>query len=437
MLVTIQIGRTSAHLRDLGLSENLVGYVWLAGPISGIVMQPIVGVLSDRCRSSFGRRRPFMLGGALMVAVSLVLFSNAADIASYLGDPPHAAGHGSRTSIALALGAFWTLDFAINALQAPTRALLADVVHPSQLSTGNACFAAATGIGKTIAYTLGSLAPDIRTVYFVGAVIILVFSLLPSILVHERAIHQDDDAFSSGPCSTLIHTMSEVWSTLRGMQRSFRTVFIAQFLSCTGFMLVFIYVTLFFGQLNGGIADAPIASPEYARFEAGVLRANRALLFMSVLSMVLAPIIPTLARVLGTRLYWGGSQVGVGIALACTLLHPSVLVAELIVVSVGLPLSNAMTIPWTITALDAHGELAQRRGLHFAVFNLAQAIPGLFASFLSSFVVTITKNLASPLALAGAFSLAGAVATICVSVPNEMTAVPVVELDTFENDQND
>eukprot|EP00171_Calliarthron_tuberculosum_P013360 IDg13360t1 len=67
----VQIGRTSAHLHDMGLSGRLVGLAWLAGPISGIVMQPVVGVLSDRCRSAFGRRRPFMLIGAILVALSL------------------------------------------------------------------------------------------------------------------------------------------------------------------------------------------------------------------------------------------------------------------------------------------------------------------------------------------------------------------------------
>jgi solute carrier family 45, member 1/2/4 len=54
----IQIGHSSAELRRLGVSDENIGLVWLAGPISGVVVQPIVGVLSDRCTSGFGRRRP-------------------------------------------------------------------------------------------------------------------------------------------------------------------------------------------------------------------------------------------------------------------------------------------------------------------------------------------------------------------------------------------
>eukprot|EP00171_Calliarthron_tuberculosum_P009201 IDg9201t1 len=141
--------------------------------------------------------------------------------------------------------------------------------------------------------------------------------------------------------------------------------------------------------------------------------------------MVVAPLIPALTRLIGTRLFWGGSLFIVGVSLVCTLLRPSAVVAELIVISVGLPLSNAMTIPWSITALHSQGELARQRGLHFAVFNLSQAIPGLFASFLGSLVVAATKdNLAAPLVLAGAFSLAAAIATIFVDVPKELSAAP-------------
>jgi solute carrier family 45, member 1/2/4 len=54
----IQIGHSSAELRRLGVSDENIGLVWLAGPISGVIVQPIVGVLSDRCTSRYGRRRP-------------------------------------------------------------------------------------------------------------------------------------------------------------------------------------------------------------------------------------------------------------------------------------------------------------------------------------------------------------------------------------------
>lgn len=416
----------------MGLSGRLVGLAWLAGPISGIVMQPVVGVLSDRCRSSFGRRRPFMLVGAILVAFSLVLFAFSGDIARLLGDPLSASGGGTRTGLAVALGAFWTLDFAINALQSPTRALLADVVHPSQLPAGNACFAVANGVGKTLAYTLGTVAPDIRVVYAVAAGLLLVLALLPALFVRERALPPapEGEEQHRGACSTIMYTMREVSAALHAMPRSFRRVFAAQLLSYVMFMLVFIYVAIFFGQLNGGRASAPPTSAEHLLFDAGVLRANRALLFMSILSMVVAPVIPALARILGTRLFWGGSLFAVGVALVCTILKPSALVAELVVISVGLPLSNAMTIPWSITALYSQGELARQRGLHFAVFNLSQAIPGLFASFLGSLIVTVANgNLAAPLVLAGVFSLLAAIATIFVDVPKELRASHHDELD--------
>eukprot|EP00171_Calliarthron_tuberculosum_P003880 IDg3880t1 len=414
-----KIGRTTSHLHDLGLSNYLIGLAWLAGPISGIVIQPIIGVLSDHSRHRLGRRRPYMLSGAVLVALSLTIFANSAAISRTL--------HVSALFIALC--SFWTLDIAINMLQAPTRALLADIVHPSQLPTGNACFAVANGVGKTIAYALGSATRDIRVLNAAASMLVLCTVLVTSILVRERAqVAAPGDgsggaAARGGAFATFATTMRDVARALRGMPHSFRRVFAAQLLSCVAFMLVFIYIAVYFGQLAGGNASAPANSAAHRLYEAGVRRANRALLLMSVLSMVVAPAIPAVARAVGTRTLWGGSQLVVGVALLCLLLRPGALVAEFVVVSVGLPLSNAITIPWSITALETQGALARKRGLHFAVFNLSQAIPGLFASFLGSFFVKVSKgNLVAPLALAGVFAVTAALAT-AFGVPGQAQTV--------------
>ena len=69
---------------NLGASPFIYGLIWLAGPFTGMVVQPIVGRLSDKTTSPFGRRRPYLLGGAILASIALLLFPNSAGISNIL-----------------------------------------------------------------------------------------------------------------------------------------------------------------------------------------------------------------------------------------------------------------------------------------------------------------------------------------------------------------
>ena len=70
---------------ELGASPFLFGLIWLAGPFTGMVVQPLIGALSDKTRTIFGRRRPYLLGGALLSALALWAFPNSANIVNWFG----------------------------------------------------------------------------------------------------------------------------------------------------------------------------------------------------------------------------------------------------------------------------------------------------------------------------------------------------------------
>ena len=71
------------YLLALGLSKSMLSLVWVAGPLSGLVMQPVIGAISDQSRSKYGRRRPFMVFGSVAVAVCLVLLGWASEIVGW------------------------------------------------------------------------------------------------------------------------------------------------------------------------------------------------------------------------------------------------------------------------------------------------------------------------------------------------------------------
>lgn len=75
------------YLLQLGLTKSRTSLVWVAGPLSGLIMQPLIGVIADRSRSKWGRRRPFMIAGAVIVAFCLLLLGWASElVASFVQD---------------------------------------------------------------------------------------------------------------------------------------------------------------------------------------------------------------------------------------------------------------------------------------------------------------------------------------------------------------
>ena len=71
------------YLLSLGMSKSRMSLVWIAGPLSGLITQPMVGMWSDKCRSKYGRRRPYMLGGTVAVAMCYLVLGWTKEIVAY------------------------------------------------------------------------------------------------------------------------------------------------------------------------------------------------------------------------------------------------------------------------------------------------------------------------------------------------------------------
>lgn len=135
---------------SLGASPFIYGLIWLAGPFTGMVVQPIVGALSDKTVSPLGRRRPYLLGGALLASLALWIFPNSATVADFLHNvtglnlPP-------ITALVIAAIMIWIIDACVNVAQGPYRALIPDVVPEEQYSLANSYISLAIGLGSVIA----------------------------------------------------------------------------------------------------------------------------------------------------------------------------------------------------------------------------------------------------------------------------------------------
>ncbi|MCO5567586.1 hypothetical protein L7F22_021280 [Adiantum nelumboides] len=150
----LQLSLLTPYVQVLGIPHAWASYVWLCGPISGMLVQPLVGHLSDHCESSWGRRRPFIVTGAAFVVLAVLIISFSADIGYIFGDSLTSR---PRAIVVFVLG-FWLLDLANNTLQGPCRALLADFTGKDHRRSrrANAFFSLCMAFGNVFGYATGA-----------------------------------------------------------------------------------------------------------------------------------------------------------------------------------------------------------------------------------------------------------------------------------------
>jgi maltose/moltooligosaccharide transporter len=162
----LQMANMSSIYTYLGADPDKLAYLWLAAPVTGVIIQPLIGQTSDRTWTRLGRRRPFILGGALLASLALILMPNC-------------------PAVWMAAGLLWVLDGTINASMQPFRALVADNLPDEQNSQGFAIQSLFIGLGGTVSSALPwmmtnwfGVAPDtaaghvpqsVRLSFYIGA----------------------------------------------------------------------------------------------------------------------------------------------------------------------------------------------------------------------------------------------------------------------------
>jgi len=200
----LQNANTSRIFQALGADVAALPALWIAGPITGLIVQPIVGHLSDHSRSRFGRRRPFLLVGGVLTTLALLIMPNT-------------------TTLWAAIAALWLLTGSINIAMDPARALVADNLPQEERAKGYAMQVFFIGTGAVFASSLpwvlvnwfgvsgaaeGSmLPPAVRYAFYIGSACLLLSVLWTVFLTRERPLAvgvavetgQDDEAsVSSG-----------------------------------------------------------------------------------------------------------------------------------------------------------------------------------------------------------------------------------------------
>src|SRR5690348_396077 len=131
----LQLANMSAIYEKLGANPDTLPILWLAAPLTGFVVQPIIGVMSDRTWGRLGRRRPYFLVGAILASIALFVMPTS-------------------SSLWMAASLLWILDASINVSMEPFRAFVADKLVPEQRTSGFVMQSLMIGIGASLANAL-------------------------------------------------------------------------------------------------------------------------------------------------------------------------------------------------------------------------------------------------------------------------------------------
>lgn len=409
----LQMANMSAIYKFLGAQSDSIGFLWLAAPMTGMIIQPILGHLSDQTWVRFlGRRRIYILAGAIVSSVALFLMPNS-------------------NSIFMAAVLLWILDASINISMQPYRSLVADVAPENQHTHCYSIQTILVGIGATLASALPwlflhvfdihsiTLANEIpltlKLSFYIGATIFLLANLWTVFMSREYPPSNLEKLFSFKKEHTIMEDCKSIVIDFIKMPKVMRQVSAVQFFTWMGMFCFFLFFSLGIAQNIFGLPTVANSSdPNYqAMLEHGVALGGLGCAVYNFVSFVYAYFIPKLAKLITRKwahvlaLFLGGiSLVSVNFAHH----QPSIFLAML---GLGVAWASIVTIPYAILA----GHVDEKKmGLYMGLFNLMICIPEIIAALTLGFVVKhIFHNYdMHVVVLGGVFMLIAAILTFFV-----------------------
>ncbi len=245
---------------SLGASPLLYSLIWLAGPFSGMVIQPIIGVLSDNTKSRFGRRRPYLLGGALITALALWAFPHSAGLSDMFGNLFH-INMPAWGGLLIAALLIWVIDACINIAQGPYRSLVPDVMPKEQHAQANSYISLAIGLGSVIAMVV---APTLKFFFnyqmsisaqFVMAGLAFALAMLWTCLtIKERSSLSLESSAEKTEKQSFLQSLKEFFL----LSPEVKKICVMQFFTWIGMMCLLIYITPFVMHTVFAIPDVSV-----------------------------------------------------------------------------------------------------------------------------------------------------------------------------------
>ena len=401
---SLQNSNTSTIFESLGADVSHLSYFWLAAPLAGMVIQPIIGMFSDGTWTRFGRRIPYILGGALISTIALMLMPNCPTL---LALAP------------LAMGAFILLfmDLSFNVTMQPFRALVADMLDDSQKTEGYVVQTFLINIGAVIGAILplimtwagvsdeavpGQVSPHIAWSYYIGGAILLATVLVTAFKTKEYppkefaeynglAEVNDDEAAEKTSFLTLLKNTPTAMIKLG----------ITQIFSWAALFIMWTYLK---PAITGSVTDGGVILSEGAtQTWVGVLNG-----VYPIPACIAAIFMTKLAERFGNKSVYATCLTfgALGFAGLCLLTDKYALMLPML--CIGIAWAGILAMPYAILSRTVD---PQRMGVYMGIFNFTITIPQIVIGLTGGVLIKYCfgSNAVMMLALACVFMLLAAV----------------------------
>ncbi len=406
---SLQNSNTSSIFESLGADVSHLSYFWLAAPLAGMIVQPIIGLFSDGTWTRLGRRIPYILGGAVISTIALMLMPNC----------PHLLAFAP-----LAMGAFILLfmDLSFNVTMQPFRALVADMLDDSQKTRGYVVQTFLINLGAVIGAILpllmtwmgvpdeaapGSVPPHIAYSYYIGGAILLLTVLITAFRTHEyppeefaryNDIRPEEETTPRPGFITL----------LRNVPQAMVRLGVTQFFSWAALFLMWTYLKPAITGVVTDHATGAVLSDGATQTWVGVLNGTY-------------PIPACIAALFLGRIAarWGNKPVyavclllgAAGFAGLCLLRDQYALMLPM--VGIGIAWAGILAMPYAILSRAVE---ARHMGVYMGIFNFTITIPQIVIGLTGGAIVKycFDSNATWMLALAALFMLLAALSVAFV-----------------------
>ncbi len=402
----LQMANMSAIYEYLGARADQIPILWLAAPLTGLLIQPVIGHLSDRTWCWLGRRRPYFLAGAIFSSAALLLM-------------PHSS------ALWMAACLLWVLDGCINISMMPYRAFVADILPESQHTAGFAMQSLLIGLGAVIASWLpwiltnifhvptssasGAIPFAVRFSFYIGAAA-FIGAVLWTVVTTPEYPPENVEEFRRKKTENrgIFRAAAEIIAAMRQMPRTMRQLAWVQLSTWLGFYCMWLYFSV--AVARNVLGATSTASPLYTEgIEWGGVCFGFYSLICFLFSFLLSPMAARIGRKATHSLCLVAGALGL---LSVTVIHTKLLLL-LSMTGVGIAWASTLAMPFAIVS----GVLPQDQyGVYMGIFNLFIVLPEVIASVGFGWVMVhlLNDNRLAAVVAGGVFFLLAGVLTLGV-----------------------
>ena len=374
----LQMANMSAIYEYLGAHADQLAYLWLAAPLTGLIVQPIIGHASDRTWNSLGRRRPYFLVGAILSSLALILMPRS-------------------SALWMAAGLLWILDASINVSMEPFRAFVADMLPEEQRTSGFAMQSIFIGIGAVVASAMpfilthwfnvsdtagatSAIPYTVRLSFYLGAAAFF-GAVLYTILTTKEYPPEDMEAFRrmKSEHTGFAQNAAEILHSIRTMPKTMRQLAPVQFCTWLGLFCMWLYFGVAIARSVFG-ATSP-TSPSYTE---GIKWGGICFAAYSGVTFGFGCLLPVIARAVGRKATHALCLLCGGLGLLSVFLIHTPWLLMLPMTGVGIAWASTLSMPYAVLV----GSLPpQKVGVYMGIFNFFIVLPEIIAGALFNRVV--------------------------------------------------